>query len=103
MPQFFTYEEYCAKYDTMAQALSSPSRTIPSWKAFESGFEALSNSLIALDDKSCEGKKGLTVGDLLIKVSDRHERFADSLTLCSLSSVFANTRSSLPTYTDKLQ
>ena len=68
MPQFFAYEEYCAKYDIMIQTLSESNRTLPSWQYFESGIEALANSVIAIEDKPDEGKKGLTVGDLLIKV-----------------------------------
>ena len=67
MPQFFVYEEYCAKYDIMTRVFSETSRSI-NLQALEMGVEALANSVIAIDDRTSEGKKGLTVGDLLIKV-----------------------------------
>lgn len=69
MPRFFAYEEYCAKYDIMVQALSGSSRAASPWQSYEMGIEALANSITAIDDKPSEGKKGLTVADLIIKVS----------------------------------
>ena len=67
MDRFFIYEEYGAKYESMAKAMTSTSKAIPTWQAYERGIEALANSLASTNGEDSQ-RKGLTFGDLLIKV-----------------------------------
>lgn len=69
---FFAYEEYCSKYDMMMGEIGISQRLFPAWPAYESGVEALARSMSALDARSDDQRKGLTVGDLLIKVISHH-------------------------------
>ena len=71
MSRFFIYEEYGARYETMLQLVAATSKTIPNWWAFERGIEALMNSLLPKQQTAEREKKGLTLEDLLIKVSVR--------------------------------
>ncbi len=68
MFRFFVYEEYGAKYELMLRDLTSTSRTIPNWHAYERGVEALANSLTSTNTPGEVSRKGLTFEDLLIKV-----------------------------------
>ena len=70
MSRFFVYEEYGARYESMLQLVASTSKAIPSWWAYERGIEALVNSLLSKRLREEGNKKGLTLEDLLIKVSD---------------------------------
>ena len=71
--RFFVYEEYGAKYELMLRDLTSTSRTIPNWHAYERGIEALANSLASTSTTGEISRKGLTFEDLLIKVIDSNE------------------------------
>ena len=75
MPSFFIYEEYCAKYEIMVHELANSHKTVPSWSAYETGVEALAKSVIALQNRDADGRKGFTVGDLLIKPIQRICRY----------------------------
>lgn len=68
MSQFFAYEEYGAKYQLMLQDSASANKTIPLWKTYERGIEALANSLASINSYNAHSQKGLAFGDLLIKV-----------------------------------
>jgi RhoGEF domain len=68
---FFVYEEYCAKYEMMVQELSNSNKMVPHWQSYEAGMEALANSIASLEQRSNNGKKGLTAHDLLIKPIQR--------------------------------
>ncbi len=68
MMRFFVYEEYGAKYELMLRDLTSTSRSIPNWHAYERGIEALANSLASSSTQGEICRKGLTFEDLLIKV-----------------------------------
>lgn len=70
MHRFFAYEEYGAKYELMVKDLASTSRTMPNWDIYQKGLEALAASLASINTQNSRAKKGLTVGDLLIKVLD---------------------------------
>jgi len=70
MARFFVYEEYGAKYELMLRDLTSTSKTIPTWHAYERGIEALANSLATSNTPGEISRKGLTFEDLLIKVLD---------------------------------
>lgn len=52
----------------MAQDVALSHKYVPSWQAYETGIEALAKSLVPINSREGEGKKGLTVPDLLIKV-----------------------------------
>lgn len=68
MHRFFAYEEYGAKYELMVKDVASTSRTMPQWQAYQKGLEALAAALTSINSQHEHSKKGLTVGDLLIKV-----------------------------------
>lgn len=71
MVRFFVYEEYCAKYDIMIQEVAHSHKMVPEWPSYEAGMEALANSIASLNQRSNNGKKGLTAHDLLIKPIQR--------------------------------
>ena len=68
MSRFFVYEEYGARYESMFSDMAVTSRMIPNWQAYERGIEALANTLAPASGGDGVSKKGLTFGDLLIKV-----------------------------------
>lgn len=68
MNRFFAYEEYGAKYEMMVQDMTATYNSIPDWHAYERGIEALANSLTSMNGREAHSRKGLTFGDLLIKV-----------------------------------
>lgn len=70
---FLVYEEYCANHSLISHALQRHAPT--QWSTYESGTESLARSIIALDRKSQNEKKGLTIGDLLIKPIQRMTKY----------------------------
>jgi hypothetical protein len=69
MVHFFIYEEYCANHEIIAHDLQ---RHLPSlWSTYSSGIESLARSLTAIGQRSGDGRKALTVSDLLIKPIQR--------------------------------
>lgn len=75
MHRFFAYEEYGAKYELMVKDVASTSRTMPQWEMYQKGLEALARSLASMNSQNDHTKKGLTVGDLLIKPVQRVTRY----------------------------
>lgn len=73
LSDFLTYEEYCANHSLIAHELQKHAPTI--WSTYESGIESLAKTLVALDHKRHNERKGLTVGDLLIKPIQRVTRY----------------------------
>jgi hypothetical protein len=71
MNRFFVYEEYGAKYELMMKDVSTTYSTIPQWEIFQKGFEALAVSLASINSQNKQSKKALTIGDLLVKVSQK--------------------------------
>ncbi|MCJ1401366.1 hypothetical protein MMC11_004578 [Xylographa trunciseda] len=71
MSQFFVYEEYGARYETMLCDMTLTSKNIPNWHAYERGIEALANTLAPVNVREGCNRKGLTFGDLLIKPIQR--------------------------------
>lgn len=70
---FLVYEEYCANHSIIAHELQ---RLAPHlWSGYEAGMESLARSLVALDRKHQDERKGLTVGDLLIKPVQRMTKY----------------------------
>ncbi|EXJ92670.1 hypothetical protein A1O3_01222 [Capronia epimyces CBS 606.96] len=70
---FLVYEEYCANHSLIAHELQRHAPNL--WSAYESGIESLARSLVALNRKHQHERKGLTVGDLLIKPIQRMTRY----------------------------
>lgn len=70
MHRFFAYEEYGAKYELLVKDVASTYRTLPQWDIYQRGLEALAISLASINSQECQSKKSLTVGDLLVKVSN---------------------------------
>jgi len=68
MTRFFVYEEYGAKYESMLRDMTTTSKQIPNWHAYERGIEALAHSLLSSNLQGGTNRKGLTFEDLLIKV-----------------------------------
>jgi hypothetical protein len=71
--EFLLYEEYCANHGLISQELQR--RAPAHWSTYESGMESLARSLVALDQKTQNARKGLTVGDLLIKPIQRMTKY----------------------------
>ena len=68
MGSFFVYEEYGARYESMLYDMTVTSKSIPNFQAYERGIEALANTLAPIESRVGNNRKGLTFGDLLIKV-----------------------------------
>ena len=68
MNRFFVYEEYGARYKSMLYEMTLASKNIPNWQAYERGFEVLVNTLAPNTSREVNGHKGLSFGDLSIKV-----------------------------------
>ena len=66
--RFFVYEEYGAKYEAMLWEMTLTTKNMPNWHAYEQGIEALANTLAPVNVREGCNRKGLTFGDLLIKV-----------------------------------
>ena len=66
---FFAYEEYCANHEIIAHDLQRHLPTL--WSTYGTGIESLARSLVSLDRRREDGRKALTVGDLLIKPIQR--------------------------------
>lgn len=70
---FTAYEEYCANFESIEFELQKQMPQL--WPTFESGMESLARAVMALDHQSENGKRGLTVGDLLIKPIQRLTKY----------------------------
>ncbi|KAI9892962.1 MAG: hypothetical protein M1814_000846 [Vezdaea aestivalis] len=71
MSRFFAYEEYGAKYQDLVRETAAAHASIPAWRHYEKGIEALANSLASQNNRSAQARKGLQFGDLLIKPIQR--------------------------------
>ena len=103
MLRFFVYEEYGAKYEMMLRDLTSTSRSIPNWHAYERGIEALANSLASTNTQGETSRKGLTFEDLLIKVlqnTQLYPLFLLTRVIISRSNESASIRFFSTTFTD---
>lgn len=68
MNRFFIYKEYGAKYELMIKDVTAAHCLMPSWDVHQKGLETLASTLEPYRSSQDEGKKALTVGDLLVKV-----------------------------------
>jgi RhoGEF domain len=55
----------------MVQEVVDSHKIIPQWSSYEAGMEALANSIVSLNQRGNDNRKGLTAGDLLIKPIQR--------------------------------
>ncbi|KAM0563910.1 hypothetical protein ACHAPJ_000118 [Fusarium lateritium] len=69
MYQFFIYKEYGAKYEVMIKDATSALENLPEWERHQKGLEAFAFTLES--SPSCDGRKSLTIGDLLVKPIQR--------------------------------
>lgn len=77
MNRFFIYEEYGAKYEMMIKDVASAHRTMPQWDTYQRGIETLASSLGSANSHADQAKKSLTIGDLLVKVSNVLQSVSD--------------------------
>ena len=97
MNRFFIYEEYGAKYELMIKDVASAHRTMPAWQSYQRGIEILASSLGSANSQDDKERKSLTIGDLLMKVSEYPMGILEYiLTMSSRSNVCVNTHCSLP-------
>ena len=73
MSSFFAYEQYCANHEIIAHDLQRHMPTL--WSTYEAGMESLARSVVSVERREAENRKGLTVGDLLIKPIQRVCRY----------------------------
>jgi RhoGEF domain len=73
MASFFAYEEYCANHEIIAHDLQKNLPTL--WSTYEAGMESLARSIVSLDHREPNSRRGLTVGDLLVKPIQRVCRY----------------------------
>lgn len=70
---FSAYEEYCANFESIGHELQ---KHLPQlWPTFESGMESLARAVVAIDQRQENDRRGLTVGDLLIKPIQRLTKY----------------------------
>lgn len=75
MARFFVYEEYSSNNEIMLRELVAFQRSIPSWPLYETGIEALSRSIRAIDQKVNGNRRALTVSDLLVAPIQRLTKY----------------------------
>ena len=90
MSRFFAYEEYGAKFEMMDRDLRATYRIPNTDDAFEKGIEVLSRTLESLNNRTEHGQKGVTFGDLVIKVHLRHVTY---LQYCLANNISADSTS----------
>ncbi|KAG8675384.1 hypothetical protein FPOAC1_001362 [Fusarium poae] len=73
MHQFFVYREYGAKYEIMIKDATSALESLPEWETHQKGLEAFAFTIGT--SLSCNDRKSLTIGDLLVKPIQRVCRY----------------------------
>ncbi|KAL6920103.1 hypothetical protein FSST1_004129 [Fusarium sambucinum] len=73
MHQFFVYREYGAKYEIMIKDVTSALESLPEWETHQKGLEAFAFTIGT--SPSCNNRKSLTIGDLLVKPIQRVCRY----------------------------
>jgi len=71
--EFYAYEEYCANYEVIRHELQKHMPQL--WSSYESGMESLARIIMAVDRRQANDRRGLTVGDLLIKPIQRLTKY----------------------------
>jgi len=71
--EFYAYEEYCANFEIIGHELQKHMPQL--WSTYESGMESLAKVIMAIEHREANNRKGLTVGDLLIKPIQRLTKY----------------------------
>ncbi|KAK5091366.1 hypothetical protein LTR05_001549 [Lithohypha guttulata] len=71
--EFSAYEDFCANFEIIGHELQKHSPQL--WPTYESGMESLARAVLAIDQRQAHHRKGLTVGDLLIKPIQRLTKY----------------------------
>jgi hypothetical protein len=75
MPRFYIYEDYCSNHEVMLRELVASQRSISSWPLYETGIEALTRSIRAINHRRGSNKRAMTVGDLLMSPIQRLTKY----------------------------
>ena len=75
MARFFIYEDFCSNHEVMVRALIASQRSVSSWSSYETGIEALTRSLCAINHRRGGNKRAMTVGDLLMSPIQRLTKY----------------------------
>lgn len=54
----------------MVKDIANACKTLPEWESYQKGLEVLANSLASINSRSDLSRKSMTVGDLIVKVSN---------------------------------
>jgi hypothetical protein len=73
--RFFVYEDYCSNHEVMLRELVASQRSISSWPLYETGIEALTRSIRAIDHRRGSNKRAMTVADLLMSPIQRLTKY----------------------------
>lgn len=65
---FTAYEEFCSNYELLTQDVALLRRSVHNWGVLDQGIEALSKSVVSMENRKSEEHKSMTLNDLLIKV-----------------------------------
>lgn len=75
LARFFVYEDYCSNHEVMLRELVASQRSLSSWPLYETGIEALTRSIRAIDHRRGSNKRAMTVGDLLMSPIQRLTKY----------------------------
>ena len=75
MARFFIYEDYCSNHEIMVRVIIASQRSISSWSSYETGIEALTRSICAINHRKGSNKRAMTVGDLLMSPIQRLTKY----------------------------
>ena len=79
LARFFVYKEYCSNYEVMLRGLVASQRSPPSWPLYETGVEALTRSIRAIDHRRGSNKRAMTVGGHLMSPIQRLTKYPSYL------------------------
>ncbi|RAH55800.1 Rho guanyl nucleotide exchange factor [Aspergillus piperis CBS 112811] len=68
---FKAYKVFCKNYGLLTVDVSLLRQSVPDWRIFDQGIEALSKSVASLDRQAQEENKAMSLNDLLIKPIQR--------------------------------
>ncbi|KAE8349602.1 Dbl homology domain-containing protein [Aspergillus coremiiformis] len=68
---FTKYMDFCSNYEQLTEDVDLLRRSVPNWPVFEHGIEALSKSVVSIENQAQEHNKSMLLHDLLIKPIQR--------------------------------
>jgi hypothetical protein len=75
MPLFFVYEDFCSNHEVILRDIASSQKSISSWPLYETGIEALTRSVRAVNDRNASNKRAMKVSDLLMSPIQRLTKY----------------------------